>query len=70
MKFINARKGSPCEICGKQDWCSRSTDGDFIICRRILRDGGELKIDSSGGEYYLYKKQRRSYDTRYDSSKK
>jgi hypothetical protein len=49
----NVHRGDPCEICGKGDWCSRSVDRAWAICRRIDA-GGERRLDRSGAEYWLH----------------
>ena len=50
--WMNVSKKRPCEICGKPDWCSYSSNENASICRRI--EGGVKKIDKSGSEYWLY----------------
>ncbi|MGH2721621.1 MAG: DUF3854 domain-containing protein, partial [Actinomycetota bacterium] len=49
----NVRRGEPCAICGKPDWCSRSDDGAWALCRRIDA-GGRGGVDRSGAEYWLH----------------
>ncbi|MBK8202396.1 MAG: DUF3854 domain-containing protein [Bdellovibrionales bacterium] len=44
----------PCKQCGKQDWCSRSTDFKFEICRRHNDGTAKAETDSSGSEYFIY----------------
>ena len=51
---------TPCRICGKADWCSRSADGAYAICRRVADVGtgearGRVKVDRAGAEYWVYK---------------
>ena len=53
MQFYPVNRTTPCLICEKPDWCKISEDGQWLICRRIDA-GGRLKIDSSGGEYWVY----------------
>ncbi len=31
-------KDDPCEGCGKPDWCSRSEDGELVVCKRTESD--------------------------------
>ncbi|MGH2689728.1 MAG: hypothetical protein ACRDKW_13130, partial [Actinomycetota bacterium] len=50
----NARRGSPCTICGKPSWCSRSDDGAWVLCRRIDTQGIH-RVDSAGVDYWLYR---------------
>ena len=49
----NVRRGDPCEICGKADWCSRSLDRSWVVCRRVDA-GGERRLDRAGLEYWLH----------------
>lgn len=62
----SVRKGHPCTICGKEDWCSISEDRHHAICRRIR--GGREKVDSAGAHYWVYtlKRNLRSAVTRGD----
>jgi len=43
----------PCEICGKGDWCSRTDDRGWALCRRV-DGGGEKRLDRAGTEYWLH----------------
>lgn len=43
----------PCEICGRGNWCSRSVDRTWSICRRV-EAGGERRVDRAGMEYWLH----------------
>lgn len=45
----------PCPICAHPDWCSRSLDGVWAICRRVDIGEGIRRIDKTGGEYWLYR---------------
>lgn len=40
-------------MCGHGGWCR--SDGAFLICQRALREGGVVRNDRNGGEYYLYR---------------
>jgi hypothetical protein len=53
--WIDACSKEPCIICGKGDWCSRSTDGAWAICRRLQRDDAIVKHDRNGSEFFLYR---------------
>jgi hypothetical protein len=46
---------SPCPICGKPDWCARSADGAWAICRRVEVAGGKPKLDKAGAAYWVYR---------------
>lgn len=37
-KLLRVRRGRPCPICGKADWCSVSADGGVAICMRVASD--------------------------------
>lgn len=45
----------PCSICGKPDWCSRSSDGSMDICRRMDRGDGRARKDKGGADYWVYR---------------
>ena len=47
-------RGRCCPICGKGGWCSYSTDGRCVICRRRGSEGGIHRVDRSGQSYWLY----------------
>lgn len=53
MKWSNVTADEPCPICGKPDWCSVSADGHCICCRREA-NGGEEKVDKSGGVFWVH----------------
>ena len=52
-KWRNVHRSDPCEICGKGDWCSRSDDGAWALCRRVDA-GAERRLDRAGSEYWLH----------------
>ena len=52
-KWRNVRRSDPCEICGRGDWCSRSDDGAWALCRRVDA-GGKRRLDRAGSEYWLH----------------
>lgn len=37
-KWIRVRKGNPCPICQKADWCSVADDGSVAFCMRVASD--------------------------------
>jgi AAA domain/3'-5' exonuclease/Domain of unknown function (DUF3854) len=49
-----ATADSPCNVCGKPDWCSMSADCKKAICRRKDDGSGVLRTDKSGQDYWLY----------------
>lgn len=48
-------KAEPCPICGRPDWCSRSIDGAWVVCRRVNNGDGLHRVDRSGADYWLYR---------------
>lgn len=48
------RRDRNCPICGKSHWCSYSTDGNYVVCRRIGGKDAIYRIDRSGVGYWLY----------------
>jgi P4 family phage/plasmid primase-like protien len=46
---------NPCPICKNSKWCSFSTDGVFVSCRRERGINGQEKQDKSGMTYYLHR---------------
>ncbi len=52
LGFSEVTRYSPCPICGRPDWCSVSSDGNVICCRREY--GGIERLDISGTPYFLY----------------
>src|SRR5438093_3676566 len=46
---------APCAICGKADWCARSVDGAWALCRRVNNGTGLHRVDKSGGEFWLHR---------------
>jgi hypothetical protein len=51
--FEKVSKATPCEICGKPDWCFRLEGGRVHACRRESWNGIH-KIDRAGTDYWLY----------------
>src|SRR5919108_2079054 len=49
----NVRRGTPCLVCGKGSWCSRSEDGAWALCRRV-DTGGIHRVDAAGMDYWLH----------------
>jgi Domain of unknown function (DUF3854) len=44
----------PCSVCDKPNWCCRSADGHWSLCRRVDTGDGLHRIDKSGCDYWLY----------------
>jgi len=53
-RWKEVKKDSPCEICGKGDWCRRSPDGTRIACRREARGAVKVKRYEDGSEAYIH----------------
>ncbi len=57
----NVTSQSPCPVCGKPDWCSISTDGSAVNCRRKSKVAQSAvwkfkikKTDDNGEVYYQW----------------
>src|SRR5262249_40915656 len=56
QKLVRVKRGRPCPICDKTDWCSVSEDGTKAICMRVpseheTRNGGYLHILEDGASW-------------------
>ncbi len=49
--WVRVKKGTPCIVCGREDWCLVSQDQSAAICPRTS-EGSVKFIDGSG---YLHK---------------
>ena len=58
-QWKDASPQDPCPICGKEEWCSRSSDGGVALCRRWasspIYGTGKEKIDKSSATYWLFR---------------
>jgi len=70
LEWRTATKKRPCYICGKPDWCSRNRSGDVAICRRPKGSSKTTKIDSSGAEYSVHRKEGTKTTGNYTHNKK
>lgn len=52
--WYEVNRSDPCPICGRTDWCR--VNGSWIVCRRVDNGQGIHRIDKSGGDYWLYKR--------------
>ena len=56
--WSQTRRGSPCPICGREGWCSVSTDGRFVNCKREtthpVYGNGKQKRDKNGEDYCVF----------------
>jgi len=53
-EWLDVTPAAPCQICGKDSWCTRLLDGRWGICRREAA-GGLAKIDCNGVPYYIHR---------------
>ena len=53
LDWVTVGRDAPCMICDKPDWCARSSDGVWMICRR-LDAGGRHRVDAGGTDFWLY----------------
>jgi hypothetical protein len=54
-KWNPVNRKHPCPICRKPDWCSVSTDGSLVACRRIESGALKTKQDKNGVPVYLHR---------------
>jgi hypothetical protein len=52
--WLHVSHCQPCPICDKPDWCARSSDGVWALCRRVDTGAGVHKVDKAGADYWLY----------------
>lgn len=50
--YQRVSKKRPCFICGKPDWCSRTTDDSISFCARITTGADRLSRKEQWGVYY------------------
>lgn len=43
--FRNAEPDHPCPVCGKEDWCNVSSDGQTVFCGRVENATGRTDAD-------------------------
>lgn len=57
--WVSVTHESPCAICRKPDWCTRTTDGRIAVCRRCPTSAdfgtGKEKTDSAGYSYWVFR---------------
>lgn len=52
--WINVNPKNPCPVCHKDGWCSVSTDGRTVTCRRIEQGSQNTCRDKNGELYYVH----------------
>ena len=55
LSWKEVNKSQPCPICGKADWCSASSDGVWVTCRRVDTGTGKPRTDKAGTDFWLYR---------------
>src|ERR1051326_6071833 len=55
LTWLEATRVEPCPICDKSDWCTRTAEGTYAICRRLDTGQGRHKVDQAGGDYWVYR---------------
>ncbi len=51
-EWVRVKKSEPCPICGKPDFCTRTTDGTAIRCTRV--ESEKPSADKNGGIAWLH----------------
>ncbi len=52
--WYEVNRSDPCPICGRTDWCRQNST--WIVCRRVDNGQGIHRLDKSGADYWLYKR--------------
>lgn len=53
--WVPCNRGRACQKCGKDGWCSRSSDGQWEVCRRVDTGEGQERQDKFGVPFWLYR---------------
>ena len=51
--WIDVSRKAPCPICGHDSWCTVSSDGRVVNCRRVDA-GGRSKTDKNGAPFWVH----------------
>lgn len=51
-EWVRVKKSEPCPVCGKPDFCTRTTDGTAVRCTRV--ESERLSADKNGGAAWLH----------------
>ena len=54
MSFLRVNRESPCQICGKPDWCVISKDGKLAMCMRVSEGATRTRELSDGNIGYFH----------------
>lgn len=52
LRYKRVNRASPCLICGKPDWCSRTTSGSISFCARVTKGADRLSRKENWGVFY------------------
>lgn len=52
LRYKRVNLASPCLICGKPDWCSRTDDGTISFCARVTTGADRLSRKEGWGVFY------------------
>ncbi|MDQ3749838.1 MAG: hypothetical protein M3367_12645 [Acidobacteriota bacterium] len=52
LRYRRATRREPCLICGKPDWCSRTTDEKISFCARVTDGADRLSRKEGWGVFY------------------
>jgi DNA primase len=53
-RWREVTRKSPCSKCGKDRWCSESSDGLALACRWVNDGTAQTRLDKHGAEFHLY----------------
>lgn len=51
-KYKRVNRASPCQICGKPDWCSRTVEATISFCARVTTGADRLSLKQGWGVFY------------------
>lgn len=52
VRYKRVNRASPCQICGKPDWCSRTIDSSISFCARVTSGADRLSLRQGWGVFY------------------
>lgn len=52
--WVEVTRKNICTKCNGVNWCSRSSDGHFELCRRVNDGTAITRTDKNGSDYHLY----------------
>src|SRR5215204_944494 len=51
-RYKRVNRARPCLICGKPDWCSRTSDDTISFCARVTTGADRLSLKEQWGIFY------------------